>query len=86
MKRARMKDRIERLIRKNALALGEPVKVRAVYLRDGRVRMDWRKDAELSETERQVEPRTYPSLESAYRAALVAHLRAHRIMWRERAA
>lgn len=82
MTSVQMKDRIERLIRKNAIALGEPVKVEPRWLPDGRVEIAWRRGVTLKKRERLIPHRIYSSIEAAYHAAIDAHLRAHRLVQR----
>ena len=79
MSRAKMLDRIHRLIAKNAAALGEEIRLEVVSLPGGRVRIGYRGDIERRPGEN-TEPITYASVHEAYRAALFAHIRAHHVL------
>ena len=69
-------DRAERLIRKNAVLLGEHVRIGVRLLPDGRVRLSYLPGIRRTRLET-AKPYIYASVEDAYQAALRAHVRAH---------
>lgn len=78
----RMLDRIARICRKNAAALGQENKVEAVLLVDGSMVVRWRAGVDLTPEEAACEPHVYPSVAAAYDAALHSHLNALRVRYR----